>query len=86
MLDQTWNMHGWALPGLALTIVLLAVTYSLVRNWFRRRKAESELLKLCNGDSEMLERLIAFEQDRTPGQGRAEAAKAASYAIRRDRR
>lgn len=79
-------MHAWTIPFMAFIVVLLAVAYALVRNRFRRKKAELELLNLCHGDVDMLERLIEFEQERTPGQSRAAAAKAASYAIRRDRR
>ena len=76
--------NAWAIPLAATILIVVAVVYALIQNWFRRRKAERELLALCQGDAAMLERLITFEQKRTPGQTREEAARAASYAIRRD--
>ena len=85
-MSETSSIPAWGVPLLAVIIALIAIVYALVRNWIRRRRAESELLKLCHGDQRVLERLIAFEQDRTPGQSREEAAKAASHAIRRDNR
>lgn len=80
------DFRGWSIPLTALVVALAAVSYAVARNWLRQRRAERELLKLCQGDTDMLERLIAYEQKRTPGQSREEAAKAASYAIRRDSR
>ena len=73
-------------PLIAAAIAVIAILYALLRGWLGRRRAEAELLGLCQGDADMLERLIAFEQKRTVGQNREEAAKAASYAIRRDNR
>lgn len=83
---ETLNHSTWGIPLIAFSIVLWAVIFASVQAWIRRRRAEAELLNLCNGDREMLERLIAFEQDRTPGQSREKAATAASCAIRRDNR
>jgi hypothetical protein len=75
---------AWVIPFAAAILIVVAVIYALIQNWLRRRRAERELLGLCQGDAAMLERLIAFEQRKTPGQTRAEAARAASYAIRQD--
>ena len=85
-MNEISAIPAWGVPLLAALIALTAIVYALIRNWIHRRRAESELLQLCRGDKNVLERLIALEQDRTPGQSRVEAAKAASYAIRRDNR
>ena len=85
-LIETSDFRGWGVPVIALIVALSAVIYAVLRNWISRRRAEAELRRLCHGDAEMLERLVAFENDRTPGQSREEAAQAASYALRRDNR
>lgn len=81
---QSIDIRDWRIPIVAILLALSAVIVALLRNRIRRRRVERELLRLCQGDVELLERLIAFEQSRTPGQNREEAAKSASYAIRRD--
>lgn len=85
-MNEMSSVPSWGVPLVAFLIALFAVGFAIVRNWIRRRRAEAELLKLCHGSRDTLERLIAFEQSRTPDQTREEAAKAASYAIRRDNR
>lgn len=49
-------------------------------------QAEKEFLRLCRGDKEMMERLITFEQERTPGQSRDAATRAAMHSFKRDNR
>ena len=83
-MSEISSIPAWAVPLLAALIALAAIVYALISNWVRLKRAEANLLQLCNGDRQMLERLIAFEQDRTLGQSREEAAKAAAFAIRRD--
>jgi hypothetical protein len=71
------------LIALAL-IAACGVTYFL---WRRRSVgAERELLQLCHGDKEQMNRLIALELRKAPSLSRCAAAKQAIHSLRRDRR
>lgn len=52
---------------------------------YRPWDQEAELLKLCHGDRELADRLIAHELDRAPGLSRAGAALAAATRLKHDR-
>ena len=47
---------------------------------------EAKLLRCCFNDAEQMERLIAFEQKRTPSETRAQAVRSALAAISRGNR
>ncbi len=69
-----------------VVVVLLLVFYGVraVRSSMLSR--ENNLLKLCHGDQEQVDRLIALEQRRNSKLSRRQAARAAIYAYRRDNR
>ena len=49
-------------------------------------QAERELLHLCLGDQEQVERLLRLELDKAPGIKRGEAVRRAIRSLRRDAR
>ena len=72
-------------------IAILAVVAFGVWYWLRRprgatRQAETQLRRICFGDTDQVERLIHAEMARTPGISRAEAANRAVGRYRRDNR
>lgn len=68
-----------------VVLVLLAFRYTQ-SNQDNNDGAEKELFRLCRGDKEMVERLIALEKRRGKIQSRRRAAKAAVYSFKRDNR
>lgn len=52
---------------------------------YRPWDQEAELVRLCHGDRELAERLIAHELERAPSLSRAGAALAAATRLRHDR-
>ena len=52
----------------------------------RRPTPDERLVGLCHGDRSMAERLIAFEQKRSPGLSRTQAATRAIESRQRDNR
>jgi hypothetical protein len=80
---------------LAAGIVVIALLWLPRRRkrtlWTPRRKAfkpwdqEAELLRLCLGDTAIVERLIEFERERNPKLSRAGAALAAATRLRHEK-
>ena len=56
------------------------------RRNYRPWDQEAELLRLCHGDRELAERLIAHELERAPDLSRAGAALAAATRLKHDQR
>lgn len=79
------------MPIESAPIILLGIA-SLALWWLWRRRgaprgAETQLRRVCFGDAQQAERLIAFEIDRAGGTiSRAEAARRALERHRRDNR
>ena len=77
------------LLGILLVVVLLVLGG---RYFHRRRPKQRErrqikaLLLACDGDQELVERLIFAEMEREDGIGFAEAARRARHRLSRDRR
>lgn len=73
---------------LVVVIVILAMVVAVL--WARRgqasRRPEAVLLRICHGNEEQAERLIAGEMARTPGLPRDEAARRAVARYERDNR
>lgn len=76
-----------------LGLILVAVLLALGARWFlarrpkRRERAEIRRLLIdCDGDQDLVERLIFAEMQRQEGIGFAEAARRARNRLRRDRR
>jgi hypothetical protein len=71
-----------------VVVILVAIVFLLV--WSRRgsaaRRPEAVLERVCRGNMEQAERLIAGEMARTPGITRAEAARRAVERYQRDNR
>ena len=75
------------LIGIVGAIALVAGVIFLLRNAGDSESArEKELFKLCRGDREMMERLIAHEEQRKKGRSRNAAIKAAIQSLQRDNR
>jgi hypothetical protein len=75
------------LIGIVGSIALVAGVIFLLRNAGDSGSArEKELFKLCRGDREMMERLIAHEEQRKKGRSRNAAIKAAIQSLQRDNR
>jgi|1185.fasta_scaffold582507_2 hypothetical protein len=75
--------------GMALAAVLgvLGVRWLLQQRPKRRERAQVKALMLeCDGDQELVERLIFSEMDRDEGIDFAEAVRRARNKLRRDRR
>jgi hypothetical protein len=79
-------------PIAFLPVVGVAL-YLLLRLLFGRRGkkakaevfgSEDELIRLCHGDEDKADRLIALERTRAPNLSRSEAARRACDSIRRD--
>lgn len=68
-----------------VVLALLAFRYRQ-SNQGQNESAEKELYRLCRGDKEMVERLIALEEGSGGNKSRAHAAKAAVYSFKRDNR
>jgi hypothetical protein len=56
------------------------------KNEFRPWDQEAQLLRLCHGNRELMERLIAHELERSPQLSRAGAALAAATRLRHDKK
>ena len=78
-------MSQWI--GVLGAVILIAGFFFLLR---RRagsgQQRDKELHRLCRGDSEMMERLIALEQAKRQGRTREAAIRAAIESIKRDNR
>lgn len=73
-------------PLVVLVLVALAI---LVYYFYPRKRGgaqETELLQLCHGDRDQMERLIALERRKNPAHSRGEAIAQAVYSLRRDKR
>lgn len=66
--------------------ILLGAWWWLRQRGGARRKAETQLRRICLGDESQVERLINSEMTRAPGISRAEAAGRAVGRYRRDNR
>lgn len=73
---------------LIVLVVAVAIVAAIV--WVRRGQAsqrpEAVLRRICHGNAEQAERLIAGEMARTPGLSRDEAARRAVARYQRDNR
>ena len=75
------------LLGLLIVGLFVAGVVMLLRGGAASgRDAEKELLRLCRGDRDMMDRLIAHEQGRRHGRSREAAVKAAMDSLKRDNR
>ena len=76
--------------GIVTAIVFIGLFVFLSRSGARRfgsgDSSEKELFRLCRGDREMMERLIALEIDRGGTNRRDSAIRAAIYSLKRDNR
>lgn len=72
--------------GIAFVILFLALYFYQKATSSGTQSSEEELFRLCRGDRQMLERLIALEQSRGKASSREMAAKAAVYSFKRDNR
>ena len=78
-------MNQWI--GILGAVALIAGIIFLVRKSAGSAEPrESELYKLCRGDREMMERLIAYEEKRGKGRSREAAITAAIDSLKRDNR
>jgi hypothetical protein len=71
-----------------IVIVLALYYFASGRDGEQQHPAESEreLLHLCLGDQEQVERLLRLELDKAPGIKRGEAVRRAIRSLRRDAR
>jgi hypothetical protein len=76
------------MPAVILVIVACVLLFVLLRGARSTSAADSEdeLMRLCLGNREQAERLMALEARNAPGVARAEAARRAVRAFRRDQR
>lgn len=77
--------NALAFGAVFVVLILLAIRYGLATQG-KKADAEKELFRLCRGDKEMVERLIALEISRGNNKSRERAAKAAAYSFKRDNR
>jgi len=77
------------LMGLAIVGVLVVFAYRYIdgrRPKKRERRALGELMEDCNGDQELVERLIFAEMEHHPEMNFSEAARRARARLARDRK
>jgi len=75
------------LIGIVGAVALIAgVVFLLRKAGDSGGSREKELFRLCRGDREMMERLIAHEEKRRNGRSRDAAIKAAIQSLQRDNR
>jgi hypothetical protein len=75
---------------LVIALIVLVVIIVLIQRGNRRTvsglasSTELQLLRMCLGDREQVERLIAAELREHPEISRSEAVRRAAYSVRRD--
>lgn len=77
------------LIALVAALALGATLWRLLPRWLGkrdRRRAVQELLHLCEGDQDLVERLLWQEMQQTPDIDYATAARRAAARLRKDRR
>ena len=77
------------LMGLAIVVVLVIFAYRYIdgrRPKKRERRELTELMEDCNGDQDLVERLIFAEMENHPNMDFKEAARRARARLSRDRR
>lgn len=78
-------MNQWI--GLIGAAIVIALFIFLLRNSAGAAESrEKELLRLCRGDREMMERLVSYELNRGQNKERKAAVKAAIDSLKRDNR
>ncbi|TQV70725.1 hypothetical protein FKG94_20565 [Exilibacterium tricleocarpae] len=70
-----------------LILVLLVILFFSRTQFYDKDKAlERKLLKMCNGDRALLQRLLDHETKAKPGIDRLDAVRAAVRRLKRDRK